>query len=366
MGQTLVRSRAGKMLGATEPRQLELTRPPEIDGQVSAGGLATLDLFAGAGGLSLGLARAGFAVVGGAEWDAAACETFRAHHPETDLSEGDIGVLSFKRYKGRVGLVVGGVPCQPFSTGGKRLAAKDPRDGFPHFVRALQEIRPQAFLIENVPGLLKGEKKSYFASVVQTLADLGFKVSWRVVYAPDFGVPQKRQRLFVIGMRKRSFEFPAPTHGSGRVLEWVPSGSVLDMDGVSGEANPSIVTYAKNPDLRPNPYDGHLFNGGGRPIDFAAPSPTILATAGGNKTPFIDRLGIVPEYHSHLSRGGKPRNGIVPGARRITVQEAAMLQTFPVDIQFSGPRSAQYTQVGNAVPPLLAECIGRALAAQLQ
>src|SRR5690606_24169814 len=116
---------------------------------------------------------------------------------------------------------------------------------------------------------------------------------------------------------------------------------------------------------RPNPYHGQVYNGGGRPINLAEPSPTILASAGGNKTPWLDRDGVVPEYHAHLMKGGKPRVGQVPGARRITVEEAALLQTFPPEIQFSGTRSSQYTQVGNAVPPLLAEVIGRAVVEQL-
>jgi len=345
--------------------QMTLTRRVEIDLALSARGVPIVDLFAGAGGLSLGLARAGFAVVGAADWDSAACETFASHHPEANLAVGDIGGMSFTRYRGTVGLLVGGVPCQPFSTGGKRLAAKDPRDGFPYFLRAVQEIQPGAFLIENVPGLLRVEKRSYFAAVVKALRAAGFKVVWEVLSAPDFGVPQKRHRLFIVGTRDKPFEFPAPTHGPGKTQSWVPSGQVLSATCIVGKPNSSIVTYAKKPDLRPNPYDGHLFNGGGRPIDLAAPSPTILATAGGNKTPFIDTEGVVPEYHDHLMNGGKPLSGVLPGARRITLQEAALLQTFPRGISFAGTRSSQYTQVGNAVPPLLAESIGRALASQL-
>jgi DNA (cytosine-5)-methyltransferase 1 len=125
------------------------------------------------------------------------------------------------------------------------------------------------------------------------------------------------------------------------------------------------VTYAKRPQLRPSPYDGLLFNGGGRPIDLSAPARTILASAGGNKTPFYDVGEVVPLYHEHLRSGGTPREGRVPAARRLTVAECAALQSFPEDMVFVGTRSSQYTQVGNAVPPLLAEAIGRAVAAAL-
>ena len=324
-------------------------------------GLPLVDLFAGAGGLSLGLAARGLEPVVAVEFDAYACETYAALHPATDLVHGDIRQIGFRRLRGEVAVVAGGPPCQPFSTGGLRRGGGDPRDGFPAFLRALREIQPDAFLIENVAGLCRGRTRAYLQALVMELEALGFDVSWQVLAAADYGVPQRRERLFVVGTRGRSFEFPSATHGPGRMSPWRAAGSVLRSDEPFGEPNPSIVTYARNPDLRPSPYDGLLFNGGGRPIDLTAPARTILASAGGNKTPFVDTQGVVPPYHAHLMSGGKPRAGRVPGARRITVAESAALQTFPHDARFAGPRSAQYTLVGNAVPPLLAEAIGGAL-----
>jgi DNA (cytosine-5)-methyltransferase 1 len=104
-----------------------------------------------------------------------------------------------------------------------------------------------------------------------------------------------------------------------------------------------------------------MFNGGGRPIDLSVPCHTILAAAGGNKTHFFDTLGLVPAYHAHLAKGGKPRTGTLNGGRRLTVEESALLQTFDPSIRFAGSRSSRYTQIGNAVPPLLAEVLGQAL-----
>jgi len=325
-----------------------------------------LDLFAGAGGLSQGLEDAGMEIIAASEWDEAALTTYGKRHPAVDLYEGDIAEVDFTLFCGKTDIVAGGPPCQPWSDGGKQLGHDDPRDGFPQFVRAVKTIRPQAFLIENVEGLTRGDRRVHFLRILQSLEDLGYMVTWRVLTASDYGVPQSRRRLFAVGTRAGGFVWPDPTHGPGREYPRRVAGEVLSADTPMGEPNPSIVTYAKQPDLRPSPYDGLLFNGGGRPIDLADLAPTMLASMGGNKTPWVDTLGIVPGYHAHLVVGGEPRSGIVPGARRITVAEAAALQTFPEDMWFAGRRSSQYRQVGNAVPPLLARTVGQALAACLE
>jgi len=214
--------------------------------------------------------------------------------------------------------------------------------------------------VESIPKTAHKHERT----VSQEFQKLGFEVAWKVVYAPDYGVPQKRRRLFVVGLRKEPFVFPGPTHGPGMSSSYVRVRDVLTGELI-GEPNPSKVFSAKNPDLRPSPYDGHIFNGGGRPINPDEPSHTILASAGGNKTHFFDAEGLVPKYHAHLKKGGKPKKGTLPGARRLTVTESAILQTFPKEITFCGPRSAQYHQVGDAVPPLLAEVVGRALVKQV-
>jgi DNA (cytosine-5)-methyltransferase 1 len=318
-----------------------------------------IDLFAGAGGLSLGLAQAGFVVSAAVECDGDACKTFAATHRHTDLLETDIRALNFHKYRG-IDLVAGGPPCQPFSSGGKRLGNADDRDLMPSFIRVIEEARPRAFLMENVPGLGTTGRASYFNAVLSVLRGLQYTVSSAVLNAADYGVPQKRRRLFVVGLlnAERQYEFPSPSHGPRGRKPHVNVGAVLDPKACLGEPNPSIIVYAKRPDLRPSPYDGHLFNGGGRPIDLDAPCHTILASAGGNKTHFLDTWAEVPQYHLHLLQGGTPRKGTLPGSRRLTVQESALIQTFPKSMKFSGSRSSQYTQVGNAVPPRLARSLG--------
>jgi DNA (cytosine-5)-methyltransferase 1 len=318
-----------------------------------------LDVFAGAGGLSIGLEQAGFTVVAGAEWDPDACQTFATAHPEAAVYEGDVNRTSFVHLRDEVDVVAGGPPCQPFSSGGKRRGHEDPRDGWPAFVRVLEEVRPAAFVAENVVGLAAGTRRPYFEELLGSLRESGFNVSWAVVNAADVGVPQKRHRLFVIGLRDGEFTLLPWQEGDRRGTHQ-PAGDVIGVDPI-GEPNPSVVTYAKLPDLRPSPYDGHIYNGGGRPIDLTRPAPTLLASMGGNKTPWVDTLGVVPFYHAHLSAGGAPRSGIVEGARRITAEEAALLQTFPGDMKFAGRRSSRYRQIGNAVPPLLARTLGESL-----
>jgi DNA (cytosine-5)-methyltransferase 1 len=324
-----------------------------------------LDLFCGAGGLSLGLGAAGISVVAGVERDDDAAATWAKEHPGAVVHQGDVNQVDWRRFDG-VALVVGGPPCQPWSIGGLRQGEGDVRDGWPAFMAALRYLRPRAFLAENVAGLTEGVMRARWMRLVSDLVDLGYNVSARVVNAADYGVPQKRRRCIVVGFRDQgAFVFPAATHGPGRRQPWQTAGSVVGPEPW-GESNGAIVTYAARPDIRKGAYAGHVFNGGGRPIDMEGPAPTLLASMGGNKTPWLDTQGIVPRYHAHLLGGGEPRSGLVPGARRITVEEAALLQTFPPDMSFVGRRSSRYRQIGNAVPPLLAEAMGRALLPQME
>lgn len=358
--------------GLTIARQLSLLADnpaPTCDCTVAARpSVPVLDLFAGAGGLSLGFAWAGLAPVAAIEVVPDAACTYAAHHG-VEVIRRDIGALSdqeLRAFRDEVRVVAGGPPCQPWSTGGRRRGDADSRDGFPQFFRTLLAVRPEAFVCENVSGLESGSAAGYLRDLLRVFEEeLRYDVQCKVLDAADFGVPQHRRRLFIVGTRDAGvFEWPDATHGPHAPNRWATAGDVLSSEPI-GQPNRSIVTYAKKPQLRPSPFDGLLFNGGGRPIDLGAPARTILASAGGNKTPFYDTLGIVPGYHAHLREGGEPRTGRVPGARRITVAECAALQSFPDGMVFAGARSSQYTQVGNAVPPLLAEAVGRSLRAAL-
>jgi DNA (cytosine-5)-methyltransferase 1 len=329
------------------------------------GKLPAVDLFAGAGGLSIGVASAGFSISHAVELDQDASLTFARTHPGSQVVRGDISEQSFRHLRGAIALVAGGPPCQPWSSGGLRRGEDDPRNGFPQFLRVVEEVDPEAVLMENVAGLASGVRYAYLRAFVLRLEGLGFHVTWGLLNGVEFGLPQKRVRLFVLATRRNPVHLPAPTHGPGRRYPYQSAGAILEY-APTGDPNVAIVTYARNPDLRPDPYDGHLFNGGGRPIHLGRPAPTLLASMGGNKTPWVDTFEIVPGYHRYLRGGGAPRTGVVQGARRITVREAAALQGFPSSVQFCGMRSSQYRQVGNAVPPPLAAAVARQLAAALQ
>lgn len=327
--------------------------------------MRSIDLFSGAGGLTRGLENAGWETVAALEINPIASETYRANFPHVETLCIDVRNVDFRRWKGIVDVVVGGPPCQPFSVAGKQLAHLDPRDCVPEFSRAVKELEPQAFILENVAGLAAPRHKYYLATALQMFRSLGYVVNYDVLDAADFGVPQHRKRLFIVGLLGSAFSFPHPTHGPRGSMPYVTTGSALVNVPVD-TPNTAKVTYARQPVLRPQPWDGMLVNGGGRPINLEEPCQTIPASAGGNRTHILDPDGVLVAYHKHLMAGGKPYSGEVKGVRRLTVRESARIQAFPDDHIFLGRQSSRYSQVGNAVPPPLAEAIGAALAAQLQ
>jgi DNA (cytosine-5)-methyltransferase 1 len=323
----------------------------------------SVDLFAGAGGLSLGLEMAGWDTKVAADFDPQACATYKRNFPHTKVLEGDVRLVDWLPLRGTIDLVAGGPPCQPFSVAGNQKSHEDVRDMVPEFVRAVREIQPKVFLMENVAGLASTRHREYLTASLKLLGELGYEVKFQVLNAAKYGVPQERNRVIVIGSTRSSPVFPVPTHGA-TLLPYVTARSAISA-APEDEPNRAIVTYAKTPVLRPSPWAGMLVNGGGRPINLDAPSQTIPASAGGNRTHIVDQDGVLLEYHAYLLGGGVPKSGLVDGVRRLTVRESASLQSFPAQFAFSGQRSAQYRQIGNAVPPELAKAVGEALIAAL-
>lgn len=323
-----------------------------------------IDLFAGAGGLSLGLKSAGWKVEAAVEFDRSALSTHEANFSDVQHIGDDIRNVCFKKFYG-IDLVAGGPPCQPFSVSGKGLGSFDVRDMVPEFVRVVDQVRPKAFLMENVAGLKAMKFNEYLEERVRELYELGYVVFSRVLTASDYGVAQNRQRLFLVGIRadaqRQMFAYPDQTHGAGTSKKHVTVRQALKGTPYDTPNNARVV-YCKNPVLRASPFAGMMFNGKGRPLNYDGVAHTIPASAGGNRTHIVDPLGVIKEYHSELRAGKSPRKGELTEVRRLTVRESARLQSFPDNFEFSGRQSSRYSQVGNAVPPRLAQAVAESIA----
>lgn len=326
-----------------------------------------VDLYSGAGGMATGLRAGNINVLHAVDIDDTACRTYHANHPDTTvwcmsvkdwLARDDIIRFATSR-RGisscSVDLVVGGPPCQPFSAARKQKRENDhltdSRNQLNTFMRAVTLLRPRAFLMENVATLGCKYVDHLLQTVVRPLQESGYDVVYRVVDAADYGVPQTRKRLFVIGTIKSdssiSFRWPSPN------LRREPLSAILDPTATVGTPVAAKVTYCACPVLRNTPFGGFLVNGGGRPLDFSKPSPTICASTGGNRTHVVDPGNELTRYHAHLLAGNEPRTGRVANVRRLSPQEMALIQTFPVSYVFLGSVSVRCRQIGNAVPPLL-------------
>lgn len=175
-----------------------------------------IELFAGAGGLALGLEEAGFDGLAFVEFNRAACETLRTNRPKWNVIEGDVHNVDFSAYKGQVDLVSGGAPCQAFSYAGKKLGFGDTRGTlFAEFARCVEETQPKMFIFENVRGLLSHDKGRTFATIKHVFESLRYSVQYQVLNAAYYGVAQKRERLIVIGVRRDLtdtivFDYPKP------------------------------------------------------------------------------------------------------------------------------------------------------------
>ena len=279
-------------------------------------------------------------------------------------SVGDIRAQTLPT-KGSADLVIGGPPCQGFSVAGK-MDPNDPRSRHVlDFLGVVRRLEPAAFVMENVKNLAVNAR---WESVRKKLCDeaeaMGYNTSLIVLNAANFGVPQARERMFLVGMRPELGDFVPPRRLMVKKLPTLREVlAKLPAYGTPGNDTlcPARVTPAKQPVLRRSPFAGMLFNGQGRPADLDAPALTLPASMGGNRTPIIDQHQLenggpswVVEYHRHLWDGGAPLDEVPKRLRRLTVQEAAAIQTFPKGMRFHGPVTAQFRQIGNAVPPELA------------
>lgn len=330
--------------------------------------------------MDVGFSRAGFQVVWANEINEDACKTYRLNH-DGEIECGDLRnhLNKLDSYKD-IDLVFGGPPCQGFSVAGKM----DPNDERSKliftFMDVVERVQPKVFVLENVKALAVLEKwEPVRASLFNRAKELGYEFAQiSVLNATEYGVPQKRERMFFVGI-KGAKKLASSLTGFRPYLEKYkkmasPIRKLFAEIGPIGSPSNKMtckakITLAKEPILRRSAYAGMLFNGAGRPIDADGYSNTLPASMGGNRTPIVDENQIfndggswVETYHSALIEGRNPSEFIPPRhLRRITVEEAARIQTFPADYRFAGRQNAIYSQIGNAVPCELAYSVARAL-----
>jgi DNA (cytosine-5)-methyltransferase 1 len=372
--------------------------------------MKSLELFSGAGGLAKGLELAGFEHSAFVEFNPDACASLRRNFDPEKVFEGDIRDFDLRQVSG-IDVVAGGPPCQPFSLGGKHGAHNDRRDMFPYAIKAIETLTPKAFVFENVKGLLRESFSDYFRYIILRLmfpdAHPSLKATWEehfkslqkinydrydgikyrvkhtLVNAADYGVPQCRERVVIVGIRSdmdAPWEFPAATHSEEKLLwDKFVTGSYWDRHKVPKADretchNGSLTKISQlrdtfgffEPELKPwrtvrdalkdvpdprrnHGISDHIFRDGAR-------------TYAGHTGSDLDRTAKTVKAGGHGVPGGENMIRFTDGTvRYFTVYEAKLIQTFPNDFVILGAWGEALRQIGNAVPVMLGEKIGKAL-----
>jgi DNA (cytosine-5)-methyltransferase 1 len=323
----------------------------------------SIELFAGAGGLALGLEKAGLTNILLSEIDKNACDTLRKNRPAWNVIEGDVAGIDFKPYKGKVDVITGGFPCQAFSFAGKRLGFEDARGTlFYEFARAIKETQPLICVGENVRGLLQHENGKTIEGMISVLDELGYDVMpARLLKAIFYRVPQKRERVFIVGLRKNAnlkFEWPLESNEIFTVRDALKKGKLYltDVSMSSGQAYPKNKREIMEL-IPPGGYWRDL------PVDLQKAYMKGSFHLSGGKTGMARRISWdEPCLTLTCAPAQKQTERCHPeDTRPFTVREYARIQTFPDDWEFAGALTSQYAQIGNAVPVNLAQAVGKAI-----
>ena len=327
--------------------QQQTVREPMKTGEAP---LRVVSLFTGAGGLDLGFEAAGCETIVTVDNDYEACKTLRHNRPEWGVFEGDI--RDYEPTEQNVDIVIGGPPCQGFSSAGKGNP-DDPRNFlWKEYMRVVETLQPRAIVLENVSALTHKKNGDHLTGIMAALEAQGYNFTYGVLNAADFGVPQARRRLVVIGLREGVPTMPEPTHVGRHVSV---GEAIAELDG-EFDANwnhipPRHAEHVAERWARLEPGESDPNYRRAR-LDPSKPSTTIRA--GGGYGPKGDHLaGFHPPIHPYQPR-------------QLTVREAARLQSFPDDWILMGSKTAQGRQIGNAVPVKLAEAIGNHVVALLR
>ena len=321
---------------------------------------SVLELFAGAGGLAVGMEKAGLKCVALNEIDKWACQTLRENRPNWNVLEGDIKNFDFSEYRDAVDVVTGGFPCQAFSYAGKKLGLNDARGTlFYEFARVVQEVNPPICIGENVRGLLSHEKGKTLEGMISILDEIGYNVvPVQVLKAINYRVPQKRERLILVGVRKDidiTYEYPTPHRKIYNLSDALKKGELYDCKVPKSEGSKYPEHKKLVLDLiPPRGYWRDL------PLELQKEYMGKSFYLGGGKTGMARRIGWdEPSLTLTCSPAQKQTERCHPDETRpFTVREYARIQTFPDKWKFMGSVSQQYKQIGNAVPCNLGEEIG--------
>lgn len=325
----------------------------------------SVELFAGGGGLALGIHKAGFKHILLNEFDKDACATLKGNMPEWNVVQGDIHEVDFTPYRGKVDLLTGGFPCQAFSYAGKRLGFEETRGTlFFELARAVKEIQPIVFMAENVKGLLEHDGGRTIQTIKNVIAELGYTLfEPHVLRAILYNVPQKRERLILIAVRndiasKVSFNWPSVCGELRTLRDAFFAGSLYDCDVPQSDGQKYPEKKEQVMKLVPEGGDWRDL-----PADVAKDYMKGSYYLGGGKTGMARRLSMdEASLTLTCAPAQKQTERCHPiETRPLTVREYARIQTFPDDWAFCGSLSAKYKQIGNAVPVNLAWAIGRAV-----
>lgn len=370
-----------------------------------------MEIFAGGGGLALGVAESGFSHSSLVEWDKNSAKTlnaniskFRFLNSASSVLNGDIHLFDFKNYEGKIDLLSGGPPCQPFSIGGKSRAYNDKRDLFSEAARTLCETKPKAFIFENVRGLLRKNFSKYFGYIILQLTypeikkkenqnwlehlavlemhhtgvsreGLKYNVVYRLVNAADYGIPQKRERVFIIGFRNdidALWSFPKATHSeeSLNYSKFVTGEYWIKHKIHTPKRDMRMSSFLFAPKEKPwqtvrdalkdlpdpekeNHFPNHILQIGAKPYK-------------GHTGSFLDEPSKTLKAGAHGVPGGENMMILDDGAvRYYTVREAARIQTFPDDYIFPCSWTESMRQIGNAVPVQLAKIVSSSVKSAL-
>ena len=339
--------------------------------------LNTIDLFSGAGGLSYGFESAGYNVLLGIDNDKKALETFELNHKNAKSICGDITKISYKNDiapligNQTVDIIIGGPPCQGMSLSGPRKF-DDPRNKlYLSYIRLVQEIQPIAFVIENVPGLVGLFKGQIKDSIIEKFTKMGYKISYQILCAADYGVPQNRKRVVFVGVKKGDFVFPKKS-GAHVTCKM----AISDLPPLEDDLGDDTMSYLTPPQ---NPYQELMRQRSKNVKNHIAANHServkqiiSFVPAGGNYKDLPDEYKDSRHFHVAWTRFPEdaPAPTIDTGHRhhfhyqynRVpTVRECARIQSFPDDFIFLGNKTQQFRQVGNAVPPLMAQAIAEQL-----